>query len=398
MSVDERIVAEAAALRDWLRDHAEASAAAGGPSKEINDRLVELGVYKILHPRRYGGLELSLETFARVMVEISRGDPGTGWNVCLAAGHVFQLAAFFPEETQEELLGGGKYFAAPGRTSPTGKAVVEDGGYRISGRWDYCSGITHATHLMGVAVVQDDTAERRQVMFVVPREQIAVLDDWGGGATIGMEASGSNTVVVEDAFIPERYAVDYNFKVFDIPPEGTIGYQLHKNPLYLGRTVTFFNTELVATQVGAAQAALDEYEKIVATRRTSFPPPVPRTEHPNVQTWLGEATSATDAAAALLFSATQEYARYGTAWQETGREFTVADDVRLRGVILQGARLAHSAVDLMFSTGGTSAAKRGSALQRYFRDVSMFRTHIAAQYDYVSASTARLNLGQPLDF
>ncbi|MQA09545.1 MAG: hydroxylase [Pseudonocardiaceae bacterium] len=397
------LVVRAAAMRDVLRDEADAAEERGGYSVEMHQAFTAAGFYRILQPRRFGGYEFGLDTLFRVVVEIARGDPGTGWGLCLAAGHAMQVGAFYSERAQAELFGPDGHFVAPSRTAPTGTATPVDGGFRVSGRWDYCSGITHATHLMAVAVSPDPEAPDDQgrgvpLMVVIPRADFIVLDDWGGGATLGLQATGSNTVVVEDAFVPARLAEHFNWKDFEIGPEGTVGYRLHGNPMYLGRLLTFFNGELVATQVGAARAALDEYEQLIHTKRTSVPPPVPRTESPDFQRWLGELLGRTDAAERLLHSAGESYMDKCRRWEEHGEPFTPEDDARLRGVLLQAAKLSFDAIDLMFATAGTSAAKRGSRLQRYYRDASMFRTHIAAQYEVVAASTGRLLLGQPLTF
>jgi 3-hydroxy-9,10-secoandrosta-1,3,5(10)-triene-9,17-dione monooxygenase len=88
----------------------------------------------------------------------------------------------------------------------------------------------------------------------------------------------------------------------------------------------------------------------------------------------------------------------GRQWVESGREFTPEEDARLRAIVQEAAQLAISAVDLAFSTAGSSAAKRGSALEKYYRDVGMYKTHIAAQWDVTYGSVSRYHFGQPLTF
>ena len=83
-------------------------------------------------------------------------------------------------------------------------------------------------------------------------------------------------------------------------------------------------------------------------------------------------------------------------WAETGEDFTVLADARLRDVVTTGARIANEAITLMFDTGGSNAARSDSTLLRYYRDASMFRTHIAAQYDAVWLSTGRVWFGGEL--
>ena len=106
--------------------------------------------------------------------------------------------------------------------------------------------------------------------------------------------------------------------------------------------------------------------------------------------------SLTEAAQTLLMGAVQLYTELNRQWAEGGAEFPPQDDARLRGIIQQAARMATQAVDVAFTTAGSSAARNGSRMQKYHRDASMYRTHIAAQFDAVYAATARFMLGEPL--
>jgi 3-hydroxy-9,10-secoandrosta-1,3,5(10)-triene-9,17-dione monooxygenase len=123
---------------------------------------------------------------------------------------------------------------------------------------------------------------------------------------------------------------------------------------------------------------------------------MPRSESADYQRWVGEAASLTDTAEIALLGAAERYTAACHRWADGGEPFTVAHDAALRDVCAQAGKLAWNAVDLMFATGGSTAAKRGSRLQRCFRDAMMFRTHIGAQYDVISGSTGRVLLGQPL--
>lgn len=395
---EDEIVERAVAMRAVLREEAEAAEEVGGYSRELHEAFTKAGFYRILQPRRFGGYEFGLDTFFRVIVEISRGDPGIGWNLCLASAHVFHVASFYCERAQAELFAPDGHFCAPHRAAPTGTASPVEGGYRVSGRWDYCSGITHATHFMATALAPEPAGEAPvPLVCVVPREQVVVLDDWGSGAMLGLQGSGSNSVVLEDVFVPSYLAEPYVWKDHEIPPGGTPGYRLHGNPMYLGRTLTCYLGELVSPQVGAALAALDEYELLLHERETIFPPRMPRRESHFHQQWYGEIVDRANAAYALVVAAGERYMRACRRWAERGEPFTVQDDARIRGLVQQAGKLAWGAVDLAFTTAGSSAAKRGSRLQRYYRDVSTYRTHIGAQYEVYAASSARAYLGGTLD-
>jgi 3-hydroxy-9,10-secoandrosta-1,3,5(10)-triene-9,17-dione monooxygenase len=98
----------------------------------------------------------------------------------------------------------------------------------------------------------------------------------------------------------------------------------------------------------------------------------------------------------LLLAAAKQYTDYGRAWAEKRTPFGVAEDTRTRQIGLNAVRLACSAVDLLFTTAGTSSVKLNSRLARIFRDVSMYRTHVSAQWDVLSHSTAQVALGGSL--
>jgi 3-hydroxy-9,10-secoandrosta-1,3,5(10)-triene-9,17-dione monooxygenase len=392
----EELVARAAGLREQLHAESDAAEERGGYSPEMHQAFVDAGFYRMLQPRMFGGYEMDLADYFRVIIEIGRGDPQTGWALCLAAGHAFQIGAFFGERAQTEIFGIEGDVVIPSRAVPGGTATRVDGGWQVDGTWDYCSGATYATHALLLALTPQPAGPPERRMVVLPRADFEILDDWGGGRTLGLGGTGSNSIRVEGRFVPDHLAVTYDWKDYVMPEGGTLGYKLHGNPQYTGRSLTFFYGELNCTQVGAARCALDVYTEAALERKTSFPPPMPRSESADYQRWVGEAASLTDTAEIALLGAAERYTAACHRWADGGEPFTVAHDAALRDVCAQAGKLAWNAVDLMFATGGSTAAKRGSRLQRCFRDAMMFRTHIGAQYDIISGSTGRVLLGQPL--
>ena len=393
----DELVARARALRERIRELQPEHAMLGTYSPEIHEAFLEAGLYDLLRPKRYGGLEVSLETFFRVAIEISRADPGVGWSWELGASHAYQFASHWPKASQDEVFGSAHPFISPSRAFPQRSEVVPvEGGYRLSGRWDYNSGCTYGTHFMPVAPIEQPDGTKPLFMFILPREQFTIIDDWGYGKTIGLHASSSNSIEIDDVFVPAHNVVPFNFKDVEWGDHGTPGYELHGSPLYLGRTSSFFIIGLTQTQVGAALACMDEYEHLMS-RGASFPPRIPRAESPHYQLWYGQVVSLAESAQTLLLGAIREFEQLNRAWTEGGAEFTTADDVRIRGQVVQAARLAQEAIDIAFTTAGTtSAGLAGTKLGKYFTDAAMYRTHIGAQHDVLLASQGRVMLGQPL--
>jgi 3-hydroxy-9,10-secoandrosta-1,3,5(10)-triene-9,17-dione monooxygenase len=390
------VIRRARAMKATLRESQDESERRGCCSEAIHGDFAKAGFYRILQPRRFGGYEFDLPTFWRAMVAISEGDPGTGWYLTLASHHALVVGSRYSEQAQRELFGHEGHFVAPHRALPVGEARPVDGGYVLSGTWDYCSGVPYSTHFLGTARVPGRELDGRPLTVVaaIPRDEYTVLDDWGDGVTLGMSSSGSNSVRVESVFVPEHRAPVFDWTRKPGPTPGT---ELHGNPMYLGMIYGVYHAGLVLTLVGAALAALDEYEHIITTRKVAIGPPMPRYMHHDFQRTFGLAQALTDSAEALLYHAGEMYMDYCRRWADTGVIFGREEDTRLFGMLQTAGRLASEAVELLFASSGSSAAKKGSRMQRYLRDVAMYRGHIAAQHLNIAADIARVHFGLPDD-
>jgi 3-hydroxy-9,10-secoandrosta-1,3,5(10)-triene-9,17-dione monooxygenase len=385
----ETIIARARALIPAIRDQQDEAEKLGHHTAGLDREFADAGFYRMLQPRRFGGYEFGMDTFWKVMLAVSEGDPGTGWGLTLGSHHALVVGAYFTEQGQREIFGPAGDFRCPHRPPPMGTADPVDGGYQVSGTWDYCSGIAHATHFMGNAQV---TGEDRVIAVVIPRERVTVLDDWGDGATLGMNSSGSNSVRAEEVFVPGQCTAPGDWTHGTGPAPGA---ELHGNPMYCGRIYGVYHAGLVIPVIGAARAALAEYEHIIRTRLTIFQPQIPRYTHPDHQRVYGQALALTDAAEAIVLHAGERYMELGRRWADTGEPFSREDDARLFAMLQQAGQLAARAVEEVFAAASSSAAKRGQRIQRYYRDVSMYRGHIAAQYLNVAGDLARIHFGLP---
>jgi 3-hydroxy-9,10-secoandrosta-1,3,5(10)-triene-9,17-dione monooxygenase len=283
----ETVVGRARALIPAIRDQADEAERLGHHTGELDRQFVAAGFYRMLQPRRFGGYEFGLPTFWRAMLAVSAGDPGTGWGLTLGAHHALVVGAWFSEDGQRDIFGPSGEFRCPHRPPPMGTAEPADGGYLVSGTWDYCSGIAHATHFMGNALVAGSEGGRgggRGIAVVIPVEQVTVLDDWGDGVTLGMNSSGSNSVRADGVFVPAHRTAPGDWTHGTTPAPGA---ELHRNPMYCGRIYGVYHAGLVIPVIGAARAALEEYEQIIRTRPTIFPPQVPRYTHPDYQRSYG---------------------------------------------------------------------------------------------------------------
>jgi len=396
----EEMIARAIALRPTLRDQQAENEARGTYGEDLHQAFREAGFYRITQPLMFGGYERPVGDFYRVMVEVARGDPGVGWCLTLGASHGFIIASHWPESAQRELFGPHGDLIAPHRAQPMGTVVREGDGYRLNGRWNYCSGIPHATHFIGTAFLREGDAPPQTVMVAVPRGGYTILPDWGGDEILGMRASGSNSVEVKDALVPAHFVVPVAnlFARPDGMEHGTPGTRLHGNPMYLGRLMGPYHASLVSVVVGAAWAAIDEYERASNTMKTYVDPDTLRADHFDFQRPFGEALAKADAAEAVLLGAAQRYMDLCARWAKDGTPISIEDNLRLWTMLQQGGRLAAEVVESLFHNVGAFATKKGNRLQRYFRDVQMYRTHMSAQHQAFATYVARAHLGRPTGF
>jgi 3-hydroxy-9,10-secoandrosta-1,3,5(10)-triene-9,17-dione monooxygenase len=395
------MVARAQALIPEIRDQQAEAERLGHHLDALDRKFVQAGFYRLLQPRRFGGYEFDLPTFWQVTLAVATGDPGTGWALTLAAHHALVLGAFFPEQGQREIFGPDGDYHGPHRAPPTGTAEPAESGFVVSGTWDYCSGIAHATHLMVNAMIAGAGAADRAgdgqgrppaLVAVIPMDQVTVLSDWGDGTTLGMNSSGSNSARVDGVFVPAQRTTAWDWTRRAGPAPGA---QLHGNMMYCGRIYSVYHGGLVVPVIGAARAALAEFEQIITTKKTYIPPPVPRYTHPDHQRPYGYALALTDSAEGLLLRVAELYMEYCQRWADTGEPFSREDDVRLYAMLQQAGQLAVRAIDVIFAAASSSAAKRGQRIQRYYRDVAMYHGHIAAQYLATASELARVHFGLP---
>jgi 3-hydroxy-9,10-secoandrosta-1,3,5(10)-triene-9,17-dione monooxygenase len=392
------MIARAIALRPKLRAQQDANDERGTYSEELHQDFLKAGFYRCTQPRMFGGYEFDLATFYKVMVEIARGHPGVGWCLGLGASHAFEVASHWPEQAQAELFGPDGHFIAPHRAPPLGTLTPVDGGYIMNGTWDYCSGVPYATHFIGGAFIKREGQPPVHAHAVVAKGNYTILDDWGGDRVLGMRASGSNSVRVENVFVPAHHVAYLSAGLGSDPAgmeNGTPGTRLHGNPMYLGRLAGPFHATLVMPIVGAARAALDEYEEIITTRKTLSQPQILRYQHADFQRSYGEALTLTDAAEALMIKGCEMYADYCNRWAAQGTPITIEENMRLWGMIQHAGRMACEAVELLFHTAGSAVAKKGNRLQRYFNDVAMYRGHSSSQFHAFQSGLARLHFGLP---
>lgn len=167
-------------------------------SDDIIARFKQVGVYRALVPKIYGGEECSPAQFCELIEQIATADGSAGW-VASFGMSPFYLGAL-PPDTLKELYRDGPDVVFAGGIFPPQKAVLADGGYRVSGRWGFASGSMGAS-VFGVGILPE-SGEPLPRMAVLPRDSVQIDPVWN---TVGLAGTGSHDLVVNDAFVPQEW-------------------------------------------------------------------------------------------------------------------------------------------------------------------------------------------------
>lgn len=243
----ELIAASAAMIPEFVK-RAPNDEANNMVSRETIKELVGAGLFRIAQPARWKGWEMPFSTLAQVVINLARGDHSVGWVYGLCSLHSHHLA-MFDDRAQRDVWGDNPDAITASSYSPYGKAVSAPGGYKISGKWPFASGCDHGDWFLVGGLVDGDAT--KFLSFLVPKEVIRIVDDW---QVFGLKATGSKSIVIEEAFVPEYRTVPFGpeSESFDFP-----GYQVNTNPRFRTPFLLVFNRGGTCISIGSLIAMID---------------------------------------------------------------------------------------------------------------------------------------------
>jgi len=347
----------------------------------------EAGFFRTLAPSRFGGLEYDFNTMMDVISEIGRGCGSSAWLCGLGIIHRW-LLSLFPLEAQLDVWAGDPDGIISGSYAPQGVAQPEKGGYRIpAGKWSFSSGVDHSKwSLIGVMFPpgKDETAPARGLLLV-PSTDYALEDDW---YTSGLCGTGSKSIVITDAFVPEHRKLTFPQAVSGSAP-GTL---VHANPLYKVSFMAGMPCALASPAFGIVQGAIDDALASIGKQRTRGAAGGAGNlvaEFAAVQSRMAEATACLDAARLLLYRDCSEL----LAAVSNGESVSV--DMRIRNRRNHGfaVKLAVQAADALYESTGGRGLYLDNTVQRAWRDVHAISKHIVLNWDAVSTMTGQYLLG-----
>jgi alkylation response protein AidB-like acyl-CoA dehydrogenase len=352
------------------------------PERTLRD-FREAGLMGLLKPAKFGGPEVRIDAAMEVTAELARGDGSAAWVWVILACHD-TLIAFFPEEAQREFWADPDALMASS-FAPSGKAERADGGYRLSGKWSYCSGIDCAQWLMlgAVAGMRSIDPPIPELLFtLVPRADLTVIDDWH---VMGLRGTGSKSVVAKEVFIPAHRTVAWSATGDGTAPGGTV----HESPLYRAPMMSFFPFFIASPGTGIARGGLEAFTAEMKERR--LPDGSPMAMMPGVQMRIAEASALIDAADLLYKRSVRETMDKIFA----GETLSLEHRVRSRRDQAYSLVLAKRAVELLFSAEGARGLFDDHPVQRAVRDLHAVSSHLVATWDVPAMTYGAVALGLP---
>lgn len=374
------------ALLPAIRERSAEVEQRGMISPEVIGWLTEADVFRAMQPRQWGGLELDAAIFFEGMVRIASACGSTGWVASVVGIHPWHIA-MFDHRAQSDVWSGNPNTMASTSYAPTGQARQVPGGFRLSGRWSYSSGVDHCDWVIVGAVVPDDDPgglgpEFRS--FLVPRGDFTV--DQESWHVTGLAGTGSKDVQVADAFVPE-YRTHSSTQVYEHTDPGRA---VNDRPLYRLPWSAVFPYAIASPAIGAAAGALDLF---IENNRERVSVAGSRTVSASPGLHLRLAESLTEIEAART--------RLALTWRDFHARVTRGEEIpyvlRARCRYDAAHALAHcaGAVYRVLEINGGRTMHADEPFQRLFRDLLAMRNHISATLELNASAYALAKLGAP---
>lgn len=340
-------------LAPLVREHADHGDKHGRPAPEVVEAFLDAGMFGMWVPEVLGGAELDPLSSLELTELISYEDASTGWVLFTGAVGIGMPGVYLPDSATSQIFRGDRIPPGCGQGTRPGKAVRVEGGYRLSGEWNFASSAPVASYILTLGVVEG-TGEPR--IFVVPIEQATLdPDSWD---VLGLRGTGSWDYRIDDVFVPNdfTYAAAIDGKPLRGGPACRLG------------LVQTSMTGHSGWALGVGRRLLDEFAESLRQKAGRAGA---QADSDSIQEQYANAEARLRSARALLYE----------AWTDVWETLVRGDDLSKR----QGSliRLAlHNATwsafkvgSFVYVAGGTNALRAGT-IQRFYRDLHGGTQHI----------------------
>jgi 3-hydroxy-9,10-secoandrosta-1,3,5(10)-triene-9,17-dione monooxygenase len=336
------------------------------------------GLARLLLPKRYGGSQAEFPEILEVVRLLAHGCTSSAWTLGFYTLHNWMLA-LFGEQAQDEVFADGPVLC-PAPLAPTGRAVPDEGGVRLTGRWSWATGVMDADWVMVGAICGPDDAPY-PALVLLPANDTRVEDVWH---TAGMCATGSNDVIIDDVWVPEHRLV----AVTDIYGGTAPGAELHDAAVYRWPMVPALALTAAMPALGSAELVADLFASRLTERVIAYSGAAQK-DQPTAQVRLGDARTRLRAMRALTDSAAEDIQIRVGSGQHIGRTMRA-------GVRAAAAYVVHesrSVIADLLEASGASAQFLDHPLQRAKRDVDVISGHVVFDYDGSRELAGALEIG-----
>jgi alkylation response protein AidB-like acyl-CoA dehydrogenase len=364
VDVDAQPVVQAAkAIQPSLRRYKDEIEREQRMPPTLAEEMREAGFYRLLIPRAYGGLESDPLTYLRVGELLAEGYGSVGWNI--ANNSIGQLVVLgLPQAGTDEIYGGGPVNLAGTAVQGGGKAVAVEGGYRVTGRWQFGSGVNEAVWMLGSfqviengepVVRPDGTGSYWRAVF--KRSEVEIVP--GSWDVTGLRGTGSFDWTVTDVFLPKRRVMLHAGAPLDNQWNRWPGvtYQLPAQ--------CWVGPHHSSVITGIARAGIDALIELAGGKQPRGRPAGLLCENPQVQDAVGRADAILNAGRAYRTAMITEL------WNTIagGGETTLEQRARCRLASVHAGDSARQAMELVYRHGGSTSFKRESRLAECWRDL-----------------------------
>ena len=346
--------------------------------------LREAGLFQLKLPAATGGAEADPVTEMMVLEALAYHDFTSAWCTMVGATGVASLGAFLSQAGLDRVFGSGRIPTASISFFPAGRATRSNGGYRLSGRWRFNSGIRHAEWVIGGTIVEGTEKEnggRPIVMFaVIPASDVTLYDNWND--VVGLKGTGSCDCSVENDELPEHLSFVWDL----LRPK-----PLRGGPSYLLPPFSYVAKEHGSVAIGAARRALDELINIATTTRGTFRSSK-LDERQVVHRQIGEADLKIRAARALM------HERYDRLYEKVsaGEPAEGSDIADVRAICVHATDVAISVATSAFHFAGNTGLHHPHVLGCLLRDLNSAGLH-QVMSDTAYENHGKFRLGIPAD-
>ena len=343
-----------------------------------NEKLLhETGLFRYHQPRRFGGMELPFVAVVDIVAELARGCPSTAWNVGNLGCHHWILAYYDPKAQHEIWDPNPDALIASSIALAAGRGRKTSGGFIVSGKWPFSSGVDNCEWNMLAVTVFENQIPVDWRLCIVPRSDYRILDTW---YAMGMVGTGSKDIEVNEVFVPEHRALALARCRGGLEHPGAA---LNNGDLFKVPIVAAAGHPLSATVLGAAEGA---FEAVVNSFRT------------RIGTYTGAKVSDFQAvqiktARARTLIDSSRYLMRQSALAFQSEKPSIERKLQLRAQNALAVAQAREAVETLWSFYGANAIYTRDPLQRYLRDVQAASQHFSFNFDIAGSAFGTVALG-----